>query len=231
MSDTMARELDKVQERLGVRFRDAALLRRALRHASAAGGSAPSYERLEFLGDAVVGLAVAEHLFRSMPGASEGEMTVVKSGVVSRRALGRVARDLGLHEHVEVGEGLQGQRYPLSIVSGVYEAVVGALFVDSGMDVAREFVLRTVEDEIAEACEARNAEGAKSVLQQKTQAEGKGVPHYEIVSAEGPDHALQFQAVVLVAEEKCGEGWGRTKKEAESNAARQALERLYPQAR
>jgi len=229
MAGIMTRELDRLQERLGVRFDDESLLYRALRHASAA-GEVPSYDRLEFLGDAVVGLVVAEHLFRSMPAASEGEMTVIKSVVVSRRALGRVARKLNLHEYLEVGEGLQGRPYPLSIVSGAYEAVVGAVFVDSGMAIARNLVLRTLENERERVCEERNAEGAKSVLQQMTQAEGKGIPRYKIVGAEGPDHALQFQAVVLVADEQCGEGWGRTKKDAESNAARQALERCYPDA-
>ncbi len=225
----MTEELHRLQARLGVQFENLELLRRALRHASAA-ETEPSYERLEFLGDAVVGMVVAEHLFRTMPGASEGEMTVIKSGVVSRRTLGRVGRRLALQEHLEVGEGLQGRPYPLSIVSGAYEAVVGAVFVDQGMRAAGDLVLRTLADEIERVCEDRHAEGAKSLLQQRAQAVGLGIPRYEIISAEGPDHEVEFQAVVLIAGRECGEGRGRTKKEAESNAARQALERHYPDA-
>lgn len=222
----MAEALEQVQEALGYRFGNPSLLQRALLHASASEG-ADSNERLEFLGDAVVGLIVSELLFRRFPDAPEGEMTVVKSAVVSRRALARVGRALGLDEHLVVGEGLRGQRYPPSIVAGAYEAVVGAMLLDGGMEVPRRFVRRTLAGEIADARQARAAAGWKSLLQQLVQADGQEVPTYHILSAEGPRHRPRFQAVVSIAGERCGEGWGPTKKAAEQQAARDALYHRY----
>ncbi|MFO8006200.1 MAG: ribonuclease III [Candidatus Brocadiia bacterium] len=223
----MNQGLGQLQETLEYRFSDPSLLRRALLHASASEGT-ESNERLEFLGDAVVGLVVSEFLFRRFPDAPEGEMTVIKSAAVSRRALARVGRSLGLDDYLVVGDGLRGRRYPLSIVAGAYEAVVGAILLDGGMEPARRFVRRTLADEVEEARQARAAAGWKSLLQQLVQADGHDVPTYHIVSSEGPRHKPRFQAVVSVAGQRCGEGWGSTKKAAEQEAARDALQQRYP---
>ncbi len=223
----MSRDLDKLQAVLGHQFADEALLRRALRHASAA-GEAPSNQRLEFLGDAVVGLVIAERLVRTLPDAAEGEMTLARSRVVSRPALARAARSLGLPGRIEVDDGLaRRKRLPSSIVADVYEAVVGAIYLDGGLGAARSFLLGSLEEEIQKAAGGAPAD-CKSVLQQMTQAEGRGVPTYELVAREGPDHDLRFSTVVKVAGRACGEGWGRTRQGSEQEAACAALDALYP---
>jgi len=220
--------LEELQERLQHRFGEPSLLERALRHSSAATPEAPSNERLEFLGDAVVGLAVSEHLFRTLPESSEGDMTVIKSGVVSRKFLSVAARGLELSRYLAVDEGLrQRGDFSDSMLADAFEAVVGAIFVDGGMEAARGFVLRTLRPRVEQMQANRHVLGYKSLLQQKTQAEGKGVPRYVILQVRGPDHLRQFQAGVHVQGEECGTGWGPTKKDAERDAARAALDSFY----
>jgi ribonuclease-3 len=225
----MEQSIQDLQEELGYSFRNVALLERALIHASAGTEENPPNERLEFLGDAVIGLVVSAYLFRTMPDASEGDMTVIKSGAVSRKSLGVVGREIGISPFLRVDEGLKSRgTYPNSMVGGAYEAIVGAIYVDGGYDPARAFVLRTLEDRIDEVCEQRHMLSSKSLLQQKTQAEGLGIPRYEIVKTEGPDHERRFLAAVWVSGKKCGEGWGVSKKGAQRAAARQALNTCYP---
>jgi ribonuclease-3 len=225
----MDERLKELQDKLGYTFRGTVLLKRALTHASAGTEEDPPNERLEFLGDAVIGLVVSAYLFRTMPDASEGDMTVIKSGAVSRKSLGIIGRQIGISPCLRVDEGLKNRgSYPNSMVGGAYEAIVGAIYVDGGFDSAREFVLRTLEDRIDEVCDQRHMLSSKSLLQQRTQAQGLGVPRYEIVKTEGPDHERRFLAAVWVHSDKCGEGWGVSKKGAERAAARQALDRRYP---
>lgn len=221
--------LGQLQERLRYRFASADLLVEAMTHASAQAGGGRSNERLEFLGDSVIGLVIADHLFERSPELSEGEMTVLKSVVVSRRSLGRVGRSLGLADFLQVDEGLkQRKRYPGSIIANAYEAVVGAIFVDGGLKAATDFVLRTLEPEMERARAGRHSPSYKSILQQRTQAEGKGIPRYSVVRFEGPDHQRRYLTVVHVCGEERGGGWGPTKKAAEQNAARDALDKCYP---
>lgn len=216
--------LQELQERLGYSFSDPSLLTRAMTHASASGRRKPSNERLEFLGDAVVGLVISEHLFRSMPRSPEGDMTRIKSAVVSRRTQARVGRALGLPQYLRVDPGLrQRKRYPASMAANAYEAVVGAILVDRGIEAAREFVLRTLAPEVVRARAGRHGRDYKSVLQQKTQAGAKGAPQYDTVQHEGPDHQRRFLVKVYIDGQECGAGWGSTKKAAEQNAARRAL--------
>jgi len=224
---------DDLQERickcLKYRFQDAGLLGRALTHASAAAEGRPSNERLEFLGDAVVGLVISDYLYRSAPELSEGEMTVIKSEVVSRRTMARVGRALGLPAFLRVDEGLRRRKaFPQSIVANVYEALVGAIFVDGGMRAASDYVLRTLELHVKRVDTSRFAASSKSALQERAQAEGKGVPRYEILRYEGPEHDRRFFAAVYVAGQECGSGSGATKKDAEQKAAHEALAKLYP---
>ena len=217
------------EECLQYRFADPGLLERALTHASAASESRPSNERLEFLGDAVVGLVISDYLYRSEPGLSEGEMTIIKSAVVSRRTMARVGRALGLPAFLQVDEGLKKRKtYPQSIVANVYEAVVGAMFLDGGMEAAADFILRTLELHVSRVNTSRHAASSKSALQERVQAEGKPVPRYEILRYEGPEHDRQFFAAVYVVGKERGSGSGATKKSAEQRAARDALQKLYP---
>ncbi len=225
----MAVDLQELQRRLRYTFRSLDLLRLSLTHASAGGDSTETNERMEFLGDSVVGLVVAEHVYRCWPGADEGRMTVARSDVVSRRALGARGRELGLGEFLRVDDGLNRQSdYPNSMVADAFEAVVGAMFLDGGYDVAREFILRVLEPSIVESRHNGSAQGYKSLLQEFTQAEGRGVPVYHILQATGPDHCRQFEAAVSIQDKDCGTGWGATKKAAERAAAREALAQCYP---
>jgi ribonuclease-3 len=220
--------LPSVESCVGYRFRDRELLVRALTHASAQSSEMPSNERLEFLGDAVLGMVVSDHLFRTYPEQSEGEMTVIKSAVVSRRTLARAGADHGLPDFLFVDEGLKARRrLPASMVANVYEALVGAIFLDGGMEAAAGFIMRTLASYMDEAEADRHRMNYKSVLQERSQAAGRGIPQYEIVGFEGPDHRRRFEAVVTMAGEECGRGWGETKKDAEQNAAQEAFERWY----
>ena len=225
----MEKALRELQERLCYSFADASLLWRALTHASAAGDDGVSNERLEFLGDAVVGLAMSERLFHPMPESAEGDMTVIKSEVVSRVSLAAAAREMGLAELLVVDEGLRRRgAYSDSMLCGAFEAVAGAIFLDGGMGPAREFVLRALDRGAERARERGYDLSYKSLLQHRTQARGAGVPRYTIARTVGPSHRRRFQAAVRVGGEECGTGWGATKKDAERNAAREALDRLYP---
>ena len=225
----MVEELEELQDVLQYRFSDVELLERAFMHASVRGQGALSNERLEFLGDAVVGLVISEHLFQAYPQLSEGDMTIIKSAVVSRRALAKVGRKLGLPAFLQVDQGLQQRKqYPASIVCNAYEAAVAAIFLDGGIQSAKDFILRTLAGELDHVRNRGHEPSYKSILQEKTQAEGKGTPRYGVVRYEGPDHQRRYLIVAHVAGEECGGGWGTTKKDAEQAAAKDALEKVYP---
>ncbi len=215
----------ELQEILGHTFADADLLEEALTHASAGGREQFTNERLEFLGDAVLDLVISDHLFEALPEAHEGDMTHARSLVVSRRALARVGRALGLEKHLRVDEGIQQRDpYPISILAGVYEALVAALYLDGGMTPARDFILRTLGTDLERIGAGIPQANSKSRLQEEAQAAGRGIPVYRVVRTEGPDHERRFLVTVSIGGQELGDGWGRTKKEAEQNAARQALE-------
>ncbi len=226
----MAGDLDELQDVLQYRFCDVALLVRAFKHASVRSQGELSNERLEFLGDAVAGLVISEDLYRSHPELSEGEMTIIKSAAVSRRAMAKVGRQLGLSAFLDVDPGLeQREQFPSSIVCNAYEAAVGAVFLDGGIDAAAEFILRTLGPELTRVRDRGYEPSYKSILQERTQAEGKGTPRYSVVRYEGPDHRRRYLTVAHVAGEECGAGWGMTKKAAEQAAARDSLDKLYPE--
>jgi len=217
--------LGQLQELLGHTFSDIALLEEAITHASAGGREQFTNERLEFLGDAVLDLVISDHLFEALPEATEGEMTHARSLLVSRRALARIGRALGLDRFLRVDGGIQQRAtYPTSILAGVYEALVAALYLDGGDAAARDFILRTLSDELDRIGAGVPQPNGKSRLQQEAQAAGRGIPSYRVVRTEGPDHERRFLVAVRVDGKVVGEGWGRNKKEAEQNAASQALE-------
>jgi ribonuclease-3 len=225
----MTEDLGSLQDRLGHRFRDPSLLVLAMKHASSRGKQEGSNERLEFLGDSVLGLVVCQYLFERSTDTTEGQMTKVKSSVVSRSALARAGRWLELAEHLQVDEGLRQRRHlPVSLLADAYEALVGAIYLDAGLATARDFVLRTLAAEIEAAEADKHVPSYKSTLQELAQADGSGVPRYKLVRHEGPDHRRRYLCAVRVGEEDWGAGWGTTKKAAEQQAARDALRQHYP---
>lgn len=223
-----AERLARAQAVLGHSFSDPELVERALTHPSFFEDSdvTGDYERLEFLGDAVLGLVVVEEVYRRFPDVPEGILTKLKIAVVAGTTLSRTAGELGLGELLRLGESERGThgRGRASALENAFEALVGALYLDGGLDAARAFVLRTLGPSmVLETAEI--AEHPKSALQEALQARGN-VPEYSIESSSGPPHDRTFTAVVRVGEELLGRGVGRSKKEAEMNAAAEAVKRL-----
>ena len=208
---------------------DAALLERALTHRSYAyeHGGLPTNERLEFLGDAVLGLVVTDALYRDNPDLAEGSLAKLRASVVSTRALAGVAHDLGLGRFLRLGKGedVTGGREKASILADTMEAVIGAVYLERGLEGATALVRRLFDPLIVAAGSEGAALDWKTALQELTAARGLGVPDYAITES-GPDHAKAFVAQALVAGSPCGEGEGRSKKEAEQQAAEVAWRSL-----
>jgi len=198
------------------------LFEHALTHRSYAyeQGRLPTNERLEFLGDAVLGLVVTEHLFRAFPDLSEGQLAKLRAAVVNSRALADVARQLDLGALVKLGRGEEttGGRDKSSILADTMEAVIGAVFLQFGVDAARALVHRLFDPLLGEVVTRGAGLDWKTSLQELASTAGLGVPLYEVTES-GPDHAKTFEARVLLEDASHGPGLGRNKKEAEQNAA------------
>jgi ribonuclease-3 len=225
-------EFEPLERRLGYRFRDRGLLEHALTHKSraqedASGGVADN-ESLEFLGDAVLGLVVAEMLFREFPHFHEGQKSKVKATLVSTTSLAAMAEHLGLGEHLLLGRGEEktGGRRKQALLADTCEALIAAIFLDGGLDDARRFILTELSDEIARVRSPEFLRDFKSMLQERLQGSERPLPDYVITRATGPDHDKLFHVEVRVAGETLADASGRTKKEAEQEAARLALFRL-----
>ena len=215
---------------LGHRFKDASLLTRALTHRSfraAPRDRVSEGERLEFLGDALLGFFVADWLFRNLPGATEGDLTRRKQEVVRGETLERAARRLALGDRLRLGTGEEatGGRDKASLLGDAFEAVLGAVYLDGGVRSARAFVLRHLGDELRRCLSGPSAD-AKTALQEHVQLRWHRTPTYRIVRTAGPAHAPAFTAQVLLDGRVIGEGMGTTRKQAEQEAARVALDRL-----
>jgi ribonuclease III len=212
-------------KRLGRDFVDPSLLVQAMSHRSwcSEAGGYPSNERLEFLGDAVLSLVVADHCYRSYPDSAEGDMSQVRAAVVNMNVLAQVAAELGLGDHVRLGRGEEssGGRQKSSILADSFEAVIGAIYLDGGWTAARDFVIEHLAGRIAETLDGPRSFDHKTRLQEFVVHRHGQVPRYEIV-ASGPDHDRRFTANVYVAGRLAGEGEGRSKKDAEQAAARVA---------
>ncbi|HEX6336468.1 MAG TPA: ribonuclease III [Jiangellaceae bacterium] len=224
----MAVTLAELTDRLGVAV-DAELLERALTHRSYAyeHGGLPTNERLEFLGDSVLGLVVTEALFRRHPDLSEGQLAKLRAAVVNMRALAEVGRALGLGEFIRLGRGEEttGGRDKSSILADTVEALIGAVYLQYGFAAATELVHRLVDNLIDESASLGAGLDWKTSLQELTSEFGMGVPDYE-VTEEGPDHAKIFTASAIVGGTVYGKGQGRSKKEAEAGAAETAWQAL-----
>jgi ribonuclease-3 len=207
----------------------AALVEQALTHRSAlAEGAEASNERLEFLGDAVLGLIVTQKLFTLFPERSEGELSRARALVVSRRTLAHVAKQLGVDQvlRLSAGEEAQGGRQRGSILADAIEAIIAVVYLQAGLEEARAFVWRILGDVIQRAPDVARAHDYKSRLQEKTHALCRQTPVYEVVSATGADHDKTFCVQVRLNDMVLGTGSGKSKKEAEQAAAREALARL-----
>ena len=219
--------LQQCQEIIRYRFSDPALLSLALTHASVSPTRVQSNERLEFLGDAVLGLVVCHELYMRHSDLLEGDMTKIKSTVVSRLTCARIADEMGMTPLLFLGKGLSDpDGLPQSIAAAVFEAIVGAIFLDGGMEPARNFVVAQVEPYIDEALASEHQLNYKSMLQQYSQRRWNGTPEYQLLDEKGPDHSKCFEVAVSISGRHFPSAWGKNKKDAEQEAARRALVEL-----
>lgn len=226
--------LADLQQRLGHPFRDEALLRLALTHPSVAheaNAALTHNQRLEFLGDSVLGLVLSRQLYEKFPDADEGQLTKSRAKLVNAAALAAHGRslDLGAHLILSRGEENTGGRERASALADAFEAVLGAIFLDGGFDAAREFILREFENDFAELALPTGIHNPKGELQELLQAKSPVAPVYQLISSEGPDHDRNFVCAVLHEGAELARGSGKSKKAAESDAALAALKTLLPQ--
>lgn len=224
-------KLAALQARLGYTFRDAGLLRLALTHPSVAheqGAPVQHNQRLEFLGDAVLQLALTRELYEKFPAYDEGPLTKARAKLVNRRALGARGRTLGLGAHLILsrGEESHGGRERSSALADACESVIGAIFLDGGYAAAREFILREFGDGLSELGAIPTLENPKGELQEFLQARSPEAPRYHIVATSGPDHDRVFECTVQHGGVELARGTGKSKKAAESEAAQAALKKL-----
>jgi ribonuclease-3 len=225
-------EFEELQTRIGYRFKDRGLLEHALTHKSRAAedatGGVADNESLEFLGDAVLGLVVADTLFHQYPAYNEGQKSKVKAAVVSTATLARQAEEIRLGEHLILGRGEEktGGRFKQALLADAYEALIAAIYLDGGLEEAAGFLRRELKQAMDAGVAQTFAPDYKSALQEKLQALGRPLPEYRLSGSEGPDHRKTFNIDVVVNGEVLGSATGRAKKEAEQEAARLALARL-----
>jgi ribonuclease-3 len=221
-ADTLA----ACQEAIGYQFQQPELLRAALTHTSVANHRSASNERLEFLGDAVLGLICCEQLYRHYPDYQEGDMTKVKSVVVSRRSCARMGRKLHLSEFLFLGKGMRrSHEGPANLLADAFESLVGAIYLDGGLEAVKPLVLKLLLPEI-EAVAAGAHSNHKSMLQQLAQREFGDCPKYKVLDEQGPDHNKCFKVAAEIAKVTYPAAWGANKKDAEQKAAMNALAAL-----
>ena len=224
-------DLAELHARLGYSFRDESLLRLALTHPSVAHeANTPTAhnQRLEFLGDSVLGLVLSRELYEKFPDADEGQLTKSRARLVNAAALAAHGRSLGLGHYLVLSQGEEntGGRERNSALADAFEAVLGAVFLDGGWEAARAFVLREFADDLAGLALPSGIENPKGELQELLQAKSPVAPVYQTISAEGPDHDRQFICAVLHDGMELARGSGKSKKAAESDAALAALQKL-----
>ncbi len=225
-------DLATLQQTLGVSFKEPSLLKQALVHSSYVNENpslAPvSNERLEFLGDAVLGMVVAAKLYADFPHLSEGEMTKFRAVLVRRDTLTRMARVIRLGDHLYMGKGEQasGGRDKPANLAGALEAVIAAIFLDQGSAITQSFILRLLDTELQKVVSQHTGTDYKSQLQELIQAREQQTPTYHVIEATGPDHDKRFTVEVRLGDTILGRGSGKSKKAAEAEAARSTLEQL-----
>ena len=216
--------LQQIEQIIGYKFSNRNLLTKALTHSSAADNRLLSNERLEFLGDSILAVVICQILFERFPGYLEGDLTKIKSMLVSRSTCAQVAGQLGLQKFLKIGKGLaSGRALSGSLAASLLEAVIAAIYIDSGFDAAHSFILRTFAPLIDQADAEQTQGNFKSLLQQYAQQQFNATPIYELLDEKGPDHDKCFESQVAVADRHFLSAWGRSKKEAEQKAAFNAL--------
>lgn len=219
--------LDACEQKIQYKFQDRSMLTAALTHASGATHRLASNERLEFLGDAILGLVVCEQLYHLYPEFLEGELTRIKSVVVSRQTCARISTELKLDECLLLGKGMAVHRtIPNSLMADVFESLVAAIYLDGGFLSAKQFIERHSQKYIEEVVSGEGGENHKSLLQHLVQREFGRTPTYALLEEKGPDHNKSFKIAAQVGKRLFDAAWGRSKKDAEQSAAKKAMECL-----
>lgn len=219
--------VQRAEKILGYTFKNPQLLKESLTHASIADHRLLSNERMEFLGDAVLDVIICEALYKQFPEYLEGELTKVKSAVVSRRTCAEVSIETKLTELLILGKGVgTGQDMPSSLAAAVYESIVAAIYLDGGFEAVKAYVLRTMGPKIDVIASNTHQHNYKAILQQHAQKNMSATPLYELLDEKGPDHSKCFEVCVAIDGKRFGSAWGPNKKEAEQKAALLALEEL-----
>jgi ribonuclease III len=220
-------QIQQAEKILGHTFKNPLLLRESLTHASSADNRLLSNERMEFLGDAVLDLIICEELYQRFPKYAEGDLTKVKSAVVSRQTCAAIARETSLDRLLILGKGITSrQAIPASISAAVYESIVAALYLDAGFEFVRQYVLKTMGPHIEKIAASIHQHNYKATLQQHAQRELADTPIYELLDEKGPDHSKCFEVCVMLKNKRYPSAWGTNKKVAEQKAALLALEEL-----
>ena len=218
---------ENAEKILGHTFHNPQLLKEALTHASIADNRLDSNERMEFLGDAVLDLIICEALYQRFPEYQEGDLTKVKSAVVSRRTCAEVANETGLTDLLLIGKGISSRnQMPSSLAAAVYESIVAALYLDGGFEVVKDYVLRTMTAKLEAIASNSHQQNYKALLQQHAQKSLSATPIYELLDEKGPDHSKCFEVCVTIDGRRFTSAWGPNKKMAEQKAALLALEDL-----
>lgn len=226
----LQKNLEELENKIDYHFKDELLLRQALTHSSFANeqkiNKFSDYERLEFLGDAVLELVSSEFLFHENPNMKEGELTKFRASIVCESALSYCARDFGLEEYILLGKGeeMTGGRNRDSIISDVMEAIIGAIYLDSGMENAAAYIHKFILSDLEHK---QLFYDAKTILQELVQQDNKGTLCYTLISEDGPDHDKTFVVEAYIDNKKIGAGTGKTKKAAEQRAAYEALKQEF----
>ncbi len=227
IAESLLTDEQRCEERIGYTFKDKALLRSALTHASGAHHRLASNERLEFLGDAILGAVICEVLFQQYPELLEGDLTNIKSVVVSRQTCAKVSDRLGLEEFLILGKGMTTHpTIPPSLLADVFESLLAAIYLDGGDAPSREFITNNMQPEIELAAGGDYVGNFKSMLQQLAQRDHGTTPTYPLLDEKGPDHSKCFKISAQIGRNRYHPAWGRNKKEAEQRAARNALSEL-----
>jgi ribonuclease-3 len=223
----MRGDLEACQVKIGYTFGDPQLLEAALTHASGVQHRLASNERMEFFGDAILGMVVCERLFHQYPEYSEGELTKIKSVVVSRDTCARMAEALRLDCHLILGKGMAADpNVPRSVLAAAFESLIAAIYLDGGMTAAEQFILQHVGPEIQAAVSCEFGGNFKSLLQQLAQREYGVTPNYLMLDEKGPDHSKCFKVSAQIGQRRFTAAWGKSKKESEQRAAHNAISEL-----
>jgi len=216
--------LQQIEQIIGYRFSNHNLLRKAFTHSSAVENRFLSNERLEFLGDSILAVVICKTLFDRFAGYLEGDLTKIKSMLVSRRTCANIAKQLGLQKFLKVGKGMTSSRALTgSLAAGLLESVIAAIYLDGGLEAAHNFILRNFTPLINQTNAEQDQGNFKSLLQQYAQQHFNTTPVYELLDEKGPDHNRCFESEVIVAGRHFSSAWGTNKKEAEQKAALNAL--------